>query len=333
MSCCFFFKSNQVSILSAWSIQSLRHGGDSTGYPLSCLVGLKVYGLSMWLKGKMEISNCMECLWYAEHLAVGEMLCVAAKVLERCWYNLISLPLKITLFFSLAFFSMASFRGKLNKQHMISLGGSLSCPLGLRALWILSYSMGESSGLSSKSLKMAEAVCSRGFWSVGSGTPLIRLLWWRPWLSRSSMCLWSSIVCDRCMSEFFCTCLMVSAWRAEACSTDPTLLAIDCMSALRSVIAAASEDWMSVATICRSERLRFYAGCILLCAATDWAPERSDGLPCCSEPEAVGPSPAETLNIAGMLPGGCELGSFKLRVAEELRSSFPIAEMWYFVIF
>lgn len=63
--------------------------------------------------------------------------------------------------FLLLFFRMDSFRGKLTRQQIMSLGGSVSLPLGLRTPCILSNSMGESGGLSNRSLNIMEAVCSR----------------------------------------------------------------------------------------------------------------------------------------------------------------------------
>lgn len=138
----------------------------------------------------------------------------------------------------------------------------MSRPPGLRALCILLNPMGESGGLSNKSLNIAEAVCSIAFWSVNSGTPLIRLLWRLPRLSKSSKWRCISMICERCISEDFSTCFMASACRAVACSTDPILDAMPSMPALRSVTAADRVAFISIATAWRSERQRACVGCV-----------------------------------------------------------------------
>lgn len=74
---------------------------------------------------------------------------------------------------SLAFLSMASFSGKLTRQHIMSLGGSVSQPLGLSVLCILSISMGASAGLSNSSLNMLTTVYFISCCSTDSGILLI----------------------------------------------------------------------------------------------------------------------------------------------------------------
>lgn len=131
-------------------------------------------------------------------------------MVERSWKSLISVPLRRTWLRSLAFLRIAYFNGKFTRQHIIFLGGSFSWPLVLSALWILSISMEESAGLSSKSLNIPATVCSMRCCSTDSGIPLIRMLWWQPRLSRSSRCQWISRLCDKLESDDLCTCLMAS---------------------------------------------------------------------------------------------------------------------------
>lgn len=192
----------------------------------------------------------------------------------------------------------------------------------------------ESGDLSNRSLNIAEVVCSIGFWSASSGTPLMRILWHRPRLSKSSKWRCISITCERCISEDFCTCLMASVCLAVTCSTLPILAATACISVLSSVFssviaadrAADNDDLMSAATAWRSERHKLCAGCVaVLCPPSIMGQELPSGMDGCDEAKAMRPSPCDDRNIAGIVFGGCA-DICGLQAVGELLSPFPMLD-------
>lgn len=176
-------------------------------------------------------------------------------MLDKSWKILILEPLKDNWFLLLALYRISSFNGKSVRQHIASLGGSVSFPLGRSALCIRSKAIGVSGGLSRRSLKILVTACERWLGSMDSGIPLTLRLRRLPLLSRSSMCRLISLRCMACDSVSCCTWQRDASWRACVVSTSSTLRAIAWMSALKSEIAAERVFFMSNATLRRSSRL------------------------------------------------------------------------------
>lgn len=157
----------------------------------------------------------------------------------------------------------------------MSLGGSVSLPIGRTALCIRSKAIGASTGLSRMLLNTVMTVCEIVEGLIDSGIPRIRRLRRLPLLSRSFSCqlislrwaAWDSVIC--------CTWHIDDSWHAWAVSTSSTLIVIVWMSDLMSVMADISVLLMSAATLRRSSW--FTAGdclCSVCASAELMAPER-----------------------------------------------------------
>lgn len=112
---------------------------------------------------------------------------------DRSWYIFITAPWKDSWLRFLALRRISSFTGKSMRQHTVSLGGSVSLPLGHIALWICSKVISVSGDLSSRSLKIVVTIWESWLGSIDSGTPLTRRLHHLPWMSRSSLWLLISL--------------------------------------------------------------------------------------------------------------------------------------------